>query len=206
MIFKYCDRKKLKKMMQNVFGCLVYPMFLLYLLLGTFGDKDEVFWSFSQFLSLFPGKTGSYLRNGFFRRTMTRCHPESTIQFGTIFSQRDTEIGAHVYIGPNCNIGRSRIEDYCTLGSNVHIMSGKKQHFFDDPKRPIKDQGGRFEKVSIGEDAWIGNGALIMADVGRKCIVGAGSVVVEPVSDHSIVAGNPAKRIGRRESADALRE
>jgi acetyltransferase-like isoleucine patch superfamily enzyme len=77
-------------------------------------------------------------------------------------------------------------------------MSGSRQHIFDDLDRPIQEQGGVFKKVTIGEDTWIGNSALIMADVGKKCIIGAGSVVTKDVEDFSIVAGNPAKVIRKR--------
>jgi len=129
---------------------------------------------------------------------MTHCDKDCAILFGTIFSQADTEIGKGVYIGPNCNIGRCKIEDYCTLGSGVHIMSGRQQHNFDDLDTPIQDQGGIFEKVLIGEDTWIGNCALIMANVGKKCIIGAGAVVTKDVEDFSIAAGNPAKVIRKR--------
>lgn len=130
--------------------------------------------------------------------SMTRCDRECAILFGTIFSQVDTEIGKGVYIGPNCNIGRCMIEDDCTIGSNVHILSGKKQHNFDDLDTPIQEQGGIFEKIVVGEDTWIGNCAVIMANVGKKCIIGAGSVVSKDVEDFSIVAGNPAKLIRKR--------
>jgi virginiamycin A acetyltransferase len=53
-------------------------------------------------------------------------------------------------------------------------------------------------KVTIGEDCWVGNGALIMANIGDKCIVGAASVVTKDIPDYSIVAGNPAKIIRNR--------
>ena len=149
-------------------------------------------------MSLFPGVSGNYLRKNFYRLSMAYCDKECAISFGTIFSQADTEIGKGVYIGPQCNIGKCRIENDCTLGSSVHIMSGKRQHNFEGLNTPIRDQGGSFEKVTIGEDTWIGNGALIMANVGKKCIVGAGSIVTKDVEDFSIVAGNPAKIIRKR--------
>ena len=60
---------------------------------------------------------------------------------------------------------------------------------------PIKNQGGNFEKITIGEDTWIGNGSLIMADIGNHCIIGAGSVVTNSIPDYSIAVGNPAKII-----------
>lgn len=191
-------RSILKQGGNLLFYILAVPFWSIYRLLVVFCEKDAVFWSFSQFFSLFPGRTGSFFRKGFYRLSMTKCDKDCTILFGTIFSQVDTEIGKGVYIGPNCNIGKSRIEDHCTLGSNVHVLSGKNQHFFDDPAIPVQEQGGVFEKIVIGEDTWIGNCAVIMANIGKKCIVGAGSVVTRDVPDYSIVAGNPARVIKQR--------
>ena len=188
----------LKKIACHISTLLIAPLCFIYAIMTKMESRDSAFWSFSQFLSLFPGKIGTYLRNAFYAKAMTSCHQECAILFGTIFSQQDTEIGKGVYIGPNCNIGKSRIENHCTLGSNVHILSGKNQHFHENLDIPIQEQGGVFEKIVIGEDTWIGNGALIMANIGKKCIIGAGSVVVHDVEDYAIVAGNPARLIRKR--------
>ena len=191
--------KDILKNMLDIFSYIVVlPLVIIYFFLGLFGGRDRTFWGFSQFLSLFPGLSGSYLRKGFYRFSLAKCDKECAILFGVIFSQVDTEIGKGVYIGPNCNIGKCKIDDNCTLGSNVHIMSGKKQHNFDDLNAPIRDQGGIFEKIMIGEDTWIGNCAIVMAHVGKKSIIGAGSVVTKDVEDFSIVAGNPARLIRKR--------
>lgn len=187
-----------KVLVDGVCLLLVLPLYIFYCILSVFAGKDGSFWSVSQLLSLLPGCSGAYLRKNFFRLAMVKCHRDCVIQFGTLFSQVDTEIGRGVYIGPYCNIGKSKIGENCTIGSNVHIMSGKEQHSFDEINTPVREQGGKFVKVSVGEDTWIGNGALIMATVGEKCIIGAGAVVTKDVSDYSIVAGNPARVIGRR--------
>lgn len=188
------------KLFTNIFFILLTaPLVYCFKLGKMVVYPNSLFWSISQLLSLAPGKSGSYLRKNFFRFTMTRCHPDCAIMFGTIFSQVDTEIGKGVYIGPQCNIGSCRIENFCTIGSGVHILSGKNQHFFDDPDTPLRDQGGVYQKITIGEDTWIGNSAIIMANVGKKCIVGAGSVVTKEVEDYSIVAGNPARLLKMRE-------
>lgn len=187
-----------KSVFSVVCTVLVFPLYLCYRLLGAIVDKNSLFATYSQFLSMIPGKTGSYLRNSFYRLTMTDCEREIVFSFGSIFSQVDTEIQSGVYIGPQCNIGSCKIGKDCLFGSGVHVLSGKEQHAIASVDTPIRDQGGRLTKVEIGDDCWIGNGAIIMADVGSKSIVAAGSVVVHPVGDRVIVAGNPASVIKQR--------
>ena len=121
------------------------------------------------------------------------------IGFGTLFAQMDTEISKGVYIGPQCNIGMCKIGENCLIASGVHIMSGSMQHGIDDIDTPIQQQKGDYKKIEIGEDSWIGNGSMVMANIGKKCVIGAGSVVTKEVPDFSIVAGNPAKLIRSRE-------
>ena len=52
--------------------------------------------------------------------------------------------------------------------------------------------------MRIGAGAWIGSAAVVLADVGRGTIVGAGSVVTKPLPDDVIAAGVPAKVIRPR--------
>ncbi len=194
-------RLRLKKLADLSCLLLCLPLYLSYRLFVTMADRDKCFSAMSQFLALFPGLFGAYLRKNFYRLTMTACARDCAIMFGTLFSHADTEIGSRVYIGANCNIGMSKIERFCTLGSGVYILSGSRQHGFADVERPIQDQPGVYQKITVGEDSWIGNGAIVMASVGKKCIVGAGSVVTRSVADYSIVAGNPARLINMRKES-----
>jgi len=187
-----------KKTLSNLFIIAILPLYLIYYVFSLV-SSEKTFPGFSQLLSLIPGKVGSYFRIAFYRLVMTSCHEECVIGFATLFSQKDTEIDKGVYIGPQCNIGMCKIGANTLIASGVHIMSGSGQHNFDDLDNPIQQQGGNFKKIEIGEDSWIGNGALVMASVGKKCIIGAGSVVTKDVDDYSIMVGNPAKLIKKRQ-------
>lgn len=191
-------KKRIKSFLFSIFAILAAPLTLLYFVLSIVMNKNDCVALFSQLLSMIPGKFGNYFRAGFYRFTLTACSPDAVISFATLFSQQNTTVRGGVYIGPQCNIGMCEIGENVLLGSGVHIMSGAKQHNFNDLNTPIKDQGGEFEKVNIGKNSWVGNGALIMADIGENCVIAAGSVVTKSVESNSIVGGNPAKLIKTR--------
>jgi acetyltransferase-like isoleucine patch superfamily enzyme len=50
----------------------------------------------------------------------------------------------------------------------------------------------------VGEGTWIASGAIVLADVGKHTVIGAGSVVTEPIPDYVIAAGVPARVIRSR--------
>lgn len=54
--------------------------------------------------------------------------------------------------------------------------------------------------VIIGNDVWVGFGSTIMSGVkiGDGAVVSAMAVVTKDVSPYSIVAGNPAREVGKR--------
>ncbi len=156
----------------------------------------------SQLLALVPGIGGVYLRRAFLRMTLAKCARSSEVHFGTLFSQAGAEIGEFVYVGPRCHLGLVRLEKDCLIAAGVHIPSGGRTHGFADPSVPIREQGGERAPVTVGEGAWVGSGAVVLADVGAGAVVGAGSVVTKPVPPNVIAAGNPARVIrGRFESA-----
>ena len=73
----------------------------------------------------------------------------------------------------------------------------------------IREQPGTFPRVTIGRDSWIGERTVVMADVGKHCIIAAGSVVTKPVPDYAIAVGSPARVVRFRnkdESANATAE
>lgn len=192
----------MKNFMKSIFFLssliIAVPFLIYYHIEVCFIGKEKSFQGLSQFFSLFPGLIGAYLRRGFYILTLDKCAWDCHIGFGTIFSHPALEIGRHVYIGTNCTIGRVSLGDYVTIGSNVDIISGAKQHCFDNVNIPIQEQGGEYSKICVGEDVWIGNSSVIMANIGKKSIIGAGSVVVNETEEYSIAAGNPARVIKKR--------
>jgi acetyltransferase-like isoleucine patch superfamily enzyme len=152
----------------------------------------------SQLLSLWPGLTGQYVRRAFLQRVLARCHHSATVEFGTFFSQPGAVLDENVYVGPRCVLGLVHLERDVLLAANVQIPSGGKTHYFDDPGKPIREQGGERRVVTVGAGAWVGTGAIILADVGRGTVVAAGSVVTKPLPDNAIAAGVPAKVIRGR--------
>lgn len=195
-------RRTLKRSVKNLFLLAVLPLYFLYLLISAGGKKDSAFQSFSQGLSLIPGKFGIYIRAAFYRLACPGTSDEISVGFLTVLSHRDTTIERGVYIGPQCNIGKCTIGEKSLLGSGVHVLSGSRQHNFSDPDLPMQDQGGTFEKISIGPDCWLGNQALVMASVPNGCIIAAGSVYVkESHESGSIFSGNPARIIKKRPQA-----
>jgi virginiamycin A acetyltransferase len=163
-------------------------------------DRAQTFAWVSQWAASWWGPLGVYCRRALYRRLLQECASDVCIAYGTIFSRPGARLGRRVYLGAFCNIGLAHLEDDVLLGSGVHILSGKYQHYFDRADMPIREQGGRYEVVHVGKGSWIGNGAIVLADVGEGCVVAAGSVVTKTVEDGAVVAGNPAKLLARRPS------
>ena len=174
-----------------VFG--IFPLIILMYLFRLFLPKQRVFADLTQLLATVPGILGEYLRLAFFQWVLPRCGRNSCIGFGTIFSHPTAEIGENVYVGPYCILGDVTLGDDVLLASGVSIANGTNQHFFDRTDIPIREQGGEYPRVTIGEDSWIGERAVVLADVGAHCVIGAGALVLESIPDYAIAVGVPAK-------------
>ena len=155
----------------------------------------------SQFFGQIPGLPGVYLRRAFYWWVLPQCGEDACVSFGTIFSHRTARIGRKVYIGSYCVLGDVTLEDDVLLGSGVSIMNGSRQHGIERLDVPIREQPGEWPRVTIGRDTWIGDRAVIMADVGRHCVIGAGSVVTKRIPDYAIAVGNPARVVRFRDGS-----
>src|SRR3954466_5858030 len=174
--------KRILKCVVEAFAVVtVLPAFALYRLGASAAGPGRAFPGWSQAFSLIPGLTGAYLRRAFYRLVLPRCGPGACLSFGVIFSHASAEVGRDVYVGPFCCLGDITLEDDVLLGSHVSVMNGARQHGIERLDIPIREQPGEWPRVTIGRDTWVGDRAVIQADVGAHCVIGAGSVVTKPV-------------------------
>ena len=193
-------RAVLKQLALAAATVAVLPALASYYVRSRLLGRDRALEASSQALGLVPGLIGQYCRRAFLMRVLAECHASVTVEFGVLFSAADARLEPNVYIGPRCHLGLVHIERDVLVAAGVHIPSGGHIHGTDDPDTPVRDQ--RFERtlVRIGAGSWIGSAAVVMADVGRRSIVGAGAVVTRPVPDDVVAAGVPATVLRSRQT------
>jgi len=105
-------------------------------------------------------------------------------------------LGARVSITAHSSI---TIGEAVFFGQSVFVTDAS--HGYQDPTRPIGQQFGTHQPVSIGDGSWIGHGVVILPGtrIGRNVVVAAGAVVRGEVEDYAVVAGNPARVVRRLE-------
>lgn len=192
-------KELLKAAARGVATVAVAPSLLSYWVRSLVMDENRAFAGSMQALSLVPGLCGQYLRRAFLAQALRGgCAPSACIEFGTLFSQVGARIDENVYVGPRCHLGHVHLERDVLLAAGVHVPSGPHTHG-TDLSAPIHDQPGQLRLVRIGAGSWIGSNAVVLADVGRDTIVGAGAVVTSPLPDRVIAAGVPARVVRRRD-------
>ncbi len=134
----------------------------------------------SRWLKVHGNETEVQLNCRFLNGRKISLGERNVINFGCLFDGRKFRIvtGTDVSIGPEAAI--------LTLGH--------------DPQSPdFADRGG---EVIIGNRVWIGYRAIILpgVNIGEGAVVGAGAVVTKDVEPYLIVAGNPAREIGKRQA------
>lgn len=106
-----------------------------------------------------------------------------------------------IKIGERCRIYtfvQSNEPSMITIGNDVTVSSEVAFITHDNSilkvLDPMTDVVG---KITIGDKCFVGQKSILMLGVtlGENCIVGAGSVVTRSVPPHTVVAGNPARKI-----------
>jgi len=145
-------------------------------------------------VSRIPFYFGERVRLLYYRRLLQAVGADVTIKYGSFFQYRRARVGRRVLVGHFNTMGEVDIGNDVLLGGNITVLSGLSQHSFEDPDKSIWDNpsAGR-RMIRIGNDVWIGSNVTVGNDVGDRCVVAAGSVVVKPVSSRTVVGGNPAR-------------
>jgi acetyltransferase-like isoleucine patch superfamily enzyme len=137
------------------------------------------------------------LRHAYLRRVLNfSIGPHSTFCSGVFVTGRNIRIGSNTIINRFCYLdgrGDLVIGDNVNVSHYVHIQT--LSHDYNCPDFSTV-QGA----VVIEDDVWVGARAIILPGVhiGRGSVIGAGSVVTKNVGSFSVVAGSPAREIGRR--------
>lgn len=144
-----------------------------------------------------------------------KAHP--TAMFANYCQVHNSNVGKYSSIGRYSKVTQSKIGSYCSISWDVTINAVahdyKKLSSHSFTKRPdiggfVKEDARTYQKVSIGNDVWIGAHAIIMPgiEIGDGAVIGAGSIVTKDVKPYEIVAGNPAKHIKYRFNKEFVQE
>lgn len=122
---------------------------------------------------------------------------------------RNATIGKWTYIEDFSQIENVKIGKYCSIGVHCHI--GPWEHpyrkialspvVYRDILKLEKNYYDNTPKVAeLGNDVWVGDGAIIMGGVkvGTGAVIGAGAVVTKDIPAYAIAVGVPAKVIKYR--------
>lgn len=140
----------------------------------------------------------------------TTIGPRSQIGHGALVRENNVigeecSIGSGAHLEPGNRVGRqSRIHSGCFLEAvkmGEAVFCGPRVVFTDDPHPPCPRYLDCLGGVTVGDHAAIGAGAVLLpgVEVGERSLVAAGAVVTRSVESGCVVAGNPARLIGRRD-------
>ncbi|MEU1692885.1 sugar O-acetyltransferase [Streptomyces hirsutus] len=105
-------------------------------------------------------------------------------------------IGARTFVNYNLtalDVAAIVIGEDCQIGPSVQLLT---------PTHPVEPQPRRdkleaAQPITIGDNVWIGGGAIVLAGVtiGDNSVIGAGAVVTKDVPANVVAVGNPARPV-----------
>jgi acetyltransferase-like isoleucine patch superfamily enzyme len=169
--------------------------------------RRELLEWFRAFLSSIPGEIGCFLRNRFYG-----FRPEKGVRVlahVVVYYPRNLSIGKTTGIAAQCQLnaaGGIEIGDNVLIGPGAIIWS--QSHSWENAEILIRDQGWKRKPIVIDDDVWIGAGAIVLPGVhlAEGTVVAAGAVVTKSTKPYTLVAGTPARPIGRRGEGSLMRE
>ncbi len=181
----------MKNIVNYIAVAILSPLGALCLLEGKLLKTDRFFEIVSQSVSLLPGLPGVITRRAFYWWSLKQCSLSCFLGFGTLVTDRNAIIEDSVYVGNYCILATVHLKSGTFIASRVSIPSAGKIHSRnpDGSWTPIIKEN--LLSITVGPDAWIGEAATVIADIGRGSMVCAGSLIIKPVDDNLMVGGNP---------------
>jgi acetyltransferase-like isoleucine patch superfamily enzyme len=107
-------------------------------------------------------------------------------------------IGNRVGLRMGCTLSASErivLEDDVIIGAHCSIVDNDHLHH---PNPNVLQNPVNTAPIRIGRGTWLGDGVSVTkgADIGEHCSIGANSVVVGTIPDHSVAVGAPARVVG----------
>lgn len=160
-----------------------------------FGKSTErVYTSCKEIMATIPTIAGRYIRLAYYKSVCTHIGLDVSLSFGSMLAHRDTVIRRGTTIGCYSIIGYADIGENTLFGARVSVVSGKYQHGHPGDRKNNSDVEEQYTKITIGANSWIGEGAIILSNIGRNCTVAAGSVLLKDAPDDTTFMGNPARK------------
>jgi virginiamycin A acetyltransferase len=190
----------MKFIIKNIYNLIVLllalPFAFFFILLGKLAIIMGAYSDVSLIASKIPFLLGQKIRYFYYKSTLKHLGENVIFMYGSFCQYPTAIIGDRVLFGYYNTIGEVNMGNDIITGGFVNFLSGTKQHSFQDDNQPIGNQRaiGRLT-INIGSDVWIGSNSIIAANVGTRCVVGAGSVLVKLAENRGIYAGNPAKLV-----------
>lgn len=110
-------------------------------------------------------------------------------------------IGNNSTMGNDCFVGAAggvKIGEFVAIGQNVRFHS--ENHEFSDRNKLICEQGVTNKGIEVGNDVWIGAGAVLLdgVKVGNGAVIGANTLVNRDIPDYAVAVGTPARIVRMR--------
>lgn len=152
---------------------------------------QDLLWAFNQLKPSEYGKKEKYMKE-VFAECGENCYIE--LPFHANWGGHHVHFGSGIYANSNLTLvddGHIFVGDKVMFGPNVTIATANHPI---DPE--LRAKGLQYNKdVYIGENTWIGAGAVIVPGVhiGKNTVIGASSVVTKDIPDHVLAVGNPCR-------------
>lgn len=190
----------MRAIVKNIYSVIIMllalPFGLFFIVAGKLAALCGAYSDLSIIVSRFPFMFGEKVRFLYYKGTLKHLGNGVVFKYGSFCQYPNASIGDRVLIGYYNAVGEITMGNDIIIGGFVNFISGTSQHSFEDDSQTISEQksAGR-TMITIGSDVWIGSNAVIAANVGSRCVVGAGAVLVKPATDRGVYGGNPAKLI-----------